>query len=218
MGKGFGVAIGLFHSVFLLGQNIGIDRPDYTESPNLTVRKHLQIESGFQWQQNVNPNINARVRLGLNAELRCMASLDEGIELGGKWVYHPNKVHRLGFVGGVNPMSKVGRAVFAAEHDLPWGIIAWNLGGMTHQKSATPFATLGGTFNCSPRLQVLHEAVYDPTQWSTLQWNFGAIWHPKPTYALDLLVEPPWSKPFWAVHLGYTTAFRLTRAMPGVPR
>jgi hypothetical protein len=218
MGKGFGVAIGLLHSVLLLGQNIGIDRPDYTESPNLTESKHLQLETGIRIQHGLSPNLNARIRLGLNAELRCLAGIGEGIELGGKWVYHPTKAHRLGLVAGVNPLNKVGRFIFAAEHDLPWGIIAWNLGGMRHQKTTTPFATLGGTFNCTPTLQVLHEAVLDPTQWSSIQWNFGAIWHPKPTFAVDLLVEPPWSKPFWTMHLGYTTAFRLSRSKPEAPR
>ena len=215
----FGALGILLFCTYLSGQNLVIDRPDYTESPNLPAPRVLQIEAGVHTMHSIgNPNVNARLRLTASSELRCIASASEGIELGGKLATPGHRPHRYGLVAGVNLRQDLAKLIFAAEHDVGWGAAAWNLGGVYANGRTQPFATLGGAVVLSKRLQLVQEVVYLPSQWTRLQWNAGAIWHPVPEVALDFFAEPPWSKPFWTLHLGYSMAFKLPGTRPAAPR
>ena len=217
--RGLAASIGLMACSVLQAQHLSVDRPDYTESPNLTGRQRLQLEQGIYVAENrIDPSINFRQRLGSSTELRCLASGADGLEWGGKWVSNGDRSNRLGVIGSFNVRKQAFRFIAVGEHDLKKFTFSWNAGGVHQDRTLAPWLTLGAACKLGSSIQILGEWVYLPGVWHDApQFNFGALYFVGP-WALDVLIEPSSLHRGWGVHLGATTSVSWERLKQTIPR
>ena len=123
----------------LNAQPFSIDRPDYTESPNLVGRGFVHLETGAslpakptEWSGMI------RLRLAEKVEVRSTLIHPGGVELGAKWVILRSDKNRLAWINHIRPVGWQGfRSVLSGEHSLGDYTLGWNLG---HQRPLTDAA------------------------------------------------------------------------------
>lgn len=162
----------------LNSQPFSIDRPDYTESPNLVARGFLHIETGtFLQKDPIELSSMIRFCLTKNVELRSTLLYPSGWELGAKWVLLNSAKNRVAWINHIRPVGWQGfRSVLSGEHSFGLYTMGWNIGYQRSLPGAASFSFLSHShaFALSDRITWFLEGVH--AQPRSASWEHG--WTP----------------------------------------
>lgn len=205
----------------LWAQPFTVDRPDFTESPNLVERGFLHAESGWM-HPGSTPEIGTqlRYRVHRNWEVRTSVAVPLFWEVGAKWLWIRNDRFRLAWVNHVQPMQpRSWRSAVSGEHNRGAYTLGWNAGRQGSIGSAPEFAFLSHSHavQCTPRWTVFAEGVHSnhPAEMRLHGWtpiNAGVFWAVAPQCVLDGMVG--WDPGVNQVHIHAGFSLRIPARRP----
>ena len=195
-GKRYGLGATLVLALPLHAQVFTVDRPDYTESPNLVQPKHVHLESGWA-QTGSTPEWGTMVRYRLAPRWEVRTTLARPLfwEVGAKWVWWHSDRFRLAWINHIQPLGGKGfRSVLSGEHSVHRYTLGWNIGRQMAASGQPGFSFFSHShgFQLNPQWTLFVEGVHSAPGgnaalhgWTPL--NAGCFWSVTPHVVLDAM-------------------------------